>query len=461
MDHIYFFRRSLLLRGLLSCSLLLFFVNSRAQYSAYFTDTLNKTMEEKADDFGIKGVAAAVIFPDGSVWTKATGQYGTKELKADMLYEMGSNTKTMVATMILLLEQENKLSLDDTLYKFIAPIAHVPWGITLKQLLNHSSGLYSYTNHPDFFTEINTNTTKFWEPDSLMKYFLDEPSFTAGASWEYSNTNYILLGKVIEAVEGKSFHAALRDRIFTPLQLDHSYLGAYESYTEEKAGTWLMNGVYFDDPFVALMSSAWAAGAVISPPEDLASWAWQLYRGDVLADSSLDKMRDVIQLSPNNGYGLGVFERTYKGKKYLGHGGTTLQNSAMDYSLTSDFSVVTVCIDQGKYNEPTLIQNAIIDIIEFKLPHVVAGLDNEKERFSALQAYPNPSTHFINIRLNNSEKMLSNTLHVYSANGQLIKTINSLRNDMVLNKSEFGTGIFYVQLSNEKGISGTKMIVFQ
>lgn len=464
MNYIYFFRRSLFLRtrtiGLLTCLLPLSTV-CRAQYNIHFVDTLDKTIEAKADDLDIKGVAAAVLFPDGTIWTKAVGHYGSNELRADMLYEMGSSTKTMVAAIILLLEQENKLSLNDTLYKFMAPIEHVPWGITVKQLLNHSSGLYNYSSHPDFAPEIKNNRTKFWQPDSLLKYFLNPPHFPAGTSWLYNNTNYILLGKVIEAVEGKAFHLVLRDRIFVPQQLNHSYLAAYESYPEEKAGTWLNNGTYSGDPFISFMSAAWAAGGLICPPEDLASWSRQLYSGNVLADSSMDKMIDVIQTAPNEAYGLGMTARIYKGKEYLGHKGSTLQNSFMDYSLTSDFSVVTVCIEQGKDSEPSLIHDAIIDIIEFKLPHVVVGL-NEEKRFSALQVYPNPSDHTIRIQLNEAENSLSNTLRIYSPNGQLVKAIKvTSGNGITLNKSELGTGIFYLQLVNEKGISGTEMIIFQ
>lgn len=419
----------------------------RAQMNLAFQDTLQKALDARATQLNVKGVAAAVVFPDGSAWSGASGNHGSQPLGSDMLFEMGSNTKTYVAAIILQMQEEGKLDIEDTLYRFLNPIDKVPYGITLKQLLNHTSGIYSYTSHPDFATFINNNPSHKFNIDTIYAKYLNAPSFPAGSSWEYSNTNYLLLGQVIEAVDQKDFHLSLRDRMLKPLGLDETFLDEYENYTQERTGTWLTNGTYFTMQFTSFMSGAWAAGAILSTPEDLAQWAFELYGDKVLNAASMNAMRTTVNIAPNQGYGLGMFTRSYRGKAYHGHGGTTLQNSQMEYSMESDFSCVTVVNEQDRATASSIIQNMIIDIVERGLPFVGVEAVSDLPEFVL---YPNPSESEIHVDFK-GQSTQGFTGMVFNTSGQSIRSYETIDQQLTISKTDLGSGLFYLILTDSQG----------
>lgn len=438
--------------------------STQAQMNLQYADTLSKVLKQCQQDENMKGLAGAVVFSDGSVWSAASGKHGFAKLKADHLYDIGSNTKTMVSTIILLLEEEGALALNDTLYKFISPIENVSYGITIEQLLNHRSGVFSITSHPDFSEAILSDEGKFWHPDSVLANFINEPDFAPGASWKYSNTGYILLGKVIEAIENKPFNEVLRDRIFNPMNLNDIYLDQYDDYTKTKTGSWLDANYYYKDDFVSYMSSAWAAGAVVATPEDFAMYAYSLYGGDFLSESSMQKLRTGTQLPNGSIYGLGVFERTYKGKKYLGHGGTTLQNSHMEYSLESNFSLVLMNIDDGFNAQTTRAKYKMLDLLEYieenhveNTPTFISETANHKVE---VNAFPNPSNTqmTLNVTTDGSMEMLHVALR--DVNGRLVHREQAINGTVELQKSQFGAGIFIASTYNGQTLIDSKRIVF-
>ena len=312
--------------------------SSQAQMSQFIGDTLSKVFHYHQNRLNMNGVAVAVCLPDGSIWSEAAGKYGYDMLHTNMLYDIGSNTKTMVASIILMLEEENKLSIDDQLSTYLPPIDNITPGITLKQLLSHRSGLYSYTEHPDFNSQITGSIYKVFTPDEVLDLFVNSPLSPPGTKYRYSNTNYILLGLVIEAIENKPLYKVMRERIFDANNLSNTYLDAYENYTLPKPGVWFSPTQYDSTNYVSFMSSAWAAGGVVATPEDFAQWGHQFYRGDMLSNASMQKMTNgESTLSDGTHYGLGVMKHTINGYEYLFHGGTTLQNSEIHYSVSSDF----------------------------------------------------------------------------------------------------------------------------
>lgn len=417
-------------------------VTAYAQLSANYKNLLDSEFKKRVELLRLKGAAAAVVFPDGSIWSSAEGNYGTNTLTTDLLYEIGSNTKTMVAATILLLEEEGILSLDDTLYKHITPLNNVSYGITIRQLLNHTSGLFNYTNHPNFGPYVNTN----WDKDVPLSYVLDNfinaPTQSPGGTWDYSNTNYYLLGMVIEKVTNKTLAQVFKEKLFIPLTLDESYLAVRDTYTKTHLGTWLSNGQYFADPATAFMTTAWAAGAVISTPEDLALWAYKLYRGDLLEDSSFQKMNETIDIGGSTSYGLGMFKDIYKGRTYLGHGGTTLQNSEMQYSVESDFSVATIVIEQGKAAQANSVQTRLIDVMETEIKKL--GI-SDIEGLNTIAVYPNPSANMVTIA---NKKRQELAVSVYNTNGTLVQQLPTSKEDLILLKKDLGSGIFMVKIVN-------------
>ena len=210
-------------------AIVLVLITNGQTLSENLSDTLTKRLAQLKQQQNVKSISSAVYFPDGSIWESSKGQLGnTGPLTTDHLMEMGSNTKTFVAAILLQMQEEGLLSLEDTIYQYINKLPHVPSGISIRQVLNHTSGIYDYTTHPRFATKINNNPIIVIPPDSLFN-FMDEPLFPVGSSWSYCNTGYVIAGLIIEAVDGKPFHESLRDRLLTPLGLQNTYLDVYES----------------------------------------------------------------------------------------------------------------------------------------------------------------------------------------------------------------------------------------
>lgn len=427
------------------------------QMNIAFADTLEQTILNYQSSFNMKGVAGAVVFPDGSTWSSATGNYGDNELNTNVLFDIGSNTKSMISAIVLLMEEEELLSIEDTLYHFISPVVNVPYGITLKELMNQTSGIANYTEHEDFFDAVFDDTEFFWHPDSVLIHFSNPPLFEAGADWSYSNTNYILLGKVIEAVDDAPLNEVLYNRLFSPNGLNNSFLDAYDTYALPRTGAYF-GADYWETEFVSLKSTAWSAGAVIATPDDFALWCYDLCSGNFLTEESMTKLRTGITFDDGSTYGLGIEERTYNGRPYLLHGGTTMQNSEMDYSIDTDFSVVVMNLDQGFYAETRALQVRFIDILEFVIADYYASVE-ENEIAPAINAFPNPSNNQIQINFSKQLNNVDGVIEVYNSIGELVFK-NLLQEEMQLNKEEIGTGVFLVKVFNENSLVGYERIVF-
>lgn len=435
-----------------------FHLHMFCQLNQLLADTLNKTLQEKYASIQFKGISSAVVFPDGSSWVGSVGKYASADLHDDLLYEIGSNTKSMVAAIILLLEEEGKLSIEDTLYKFISPLKNVSYGITLKQLLNHTSGLYNYTAHPDFYSFVNNNWSTLMNVDSVLDTYVDPPNWYPGQKWEYCNTNYLLLGKVIESIENKDFHIVLREKLFNGIGLDDCHLAFYDSFSKHYLGTWLYNGQYKAQPSTSFMSAIWAAGGVVSTPKDLAKWAYSLYGGSVLSQNSFDKMTETIPHALDNGYGLGMIESIHKGKKYLGHRGTTLQNSYMQYGVDRNFSIVTMSIEQGTNQLAIHVQYALIDVIEFELSRLSLGISKDENRRSEFAVFPIPSNDHIIIQAMST--IDSFNAYVYNSSGKVVYEETEIIDKLILDKARLGVGLFYIKIITDDAQIITKRLIF-
>lgn len=440
--------------------ILCFALSSKAQINVRWADTLNHLLTKSRVDENMKGLAAGVVFSDGSIWSAADGYHGNAALSKDYLYDIGSNTKSMVSTIILQMEEEGKLSIDDTLYKYLSPIQHVSNGITLKQLLSHRSGVYSYTNHPNFSPEINTNDTKFWHPDSILSSFLNPSNFSPGSSFDYSNTNYLLLGQVAEFIDNKPLNQILSDRIFNPIGLDSTFLDQYDSYNLIKTGAWLSSTNYFSDDFISFMSCAWAAGGVVSTPRDFARYAHQLFSGQLFSAASLQKIQTGTSIGGGGVYGLGAIKWYYRGKYYLGHGGTTLQNSEMEYSISSNFSLVLMNIDLGFGTETARTKLKFISLLEYiEDQEASVGLNENSLEGLEVKAFPNPSSDIVKFEVKTKSNNSVLRLELRDITGKMVKASKLENNRVELNKAEIGNGVFIATIfKNEKWVANKKVI---
>ena len=302
----------------------------------------------------IPGAAVAIVSPFGS-WFAASGVSRLEDntpLQPDDRFEIGSITKTFVATTVLQLVEEGKLSLEDTLTTLLPEsiTADIPNSeqITIKQLLQHTSGIPDYVD--ELFTQASTDATVFlqeWEPEELVDLTDGlEPLFEPGESWRYSSTNFVLAGLIIEAVTGNNIAAEIRTRILEPLNLENTFFAKEEEIPGGYiSGYWDFDGNgTLDNISVANISWTWAAGAMVSNTQDLDTFARSLFKGDLLEPQTLEQMLDTIPTTdPVNysSYGLGVGTIESPNRFWYIHRGQTLgYRSNMWYSPADDFTYI-------------------------------------------------------------------------------------------------------------------------
>jgi D-alanyl-D-alanine carboxypeptidase len=311
-----------------------------AELEATLADTL--AAEDRSG-----GTVAAVITPECGLWRGAVGTAGDGEpLTSDHLLRVGSVTKTYVAATILSLAADGSLGLDDTLDTWQPDIPDADI-ITVRQLLDHTSGVFNYTDDEDFFAGVIADPEHVYSPAELVAVATAHPPyFPPGTDWYYSNTNYILLGMIIESVTGEPVAAAIRSRLLEPQSLDHTFLDGDESIEGALAHGFGPDGE--DVTFALHPSAAWAAGAVAATASDLADWAMALYAGDVVSPMLRDDMLDYVDVSkflPGAAYGLGVmaFDASVVGTPLIGHGGAIPGFlSEMYYLPELDSVIVTI-----------------------------------------------------------------------------------------------------------------------
>ena len=225
-------------------------------------------------------------------------------------FRIGSVTKTFVSTVVLQLVGEGKLTLDDTVEHVLPGRLRGGARITVRELLQHTSGLYNYLNDPRVLRPyLNGNVRYVWTPSQLLAIANDhEPDFPPGTRWEYSNTNYLVLGLIVEAVTGKPLASELKRRVF-----DRAGLRATTFATRATIAGRHMHGYYplnkrLTDVSVLSPSSVWAAGAIVSTADDVARFYRALLRGRLLRTDLLREMESTVPMGfPSNAYGLGLW----------------------------------------------------------------------------------------------------------------------------------------------------------
>lgn len=252
---------------------------------------------------------------DQVVYSKATGWIDKTSLvpfksTQETRYRIGSISKMFTTVMILQLVEEYKLSLDTPLSKFFKKIPNAK-SITIADLLNHHSGLYNFTNdssYSSWMTEPRTRT-------QLRELFESQkPSFAPGEKGEYSNTNFVLLGYIIEDVTGKTYEENLAERITSRIHLKNTkYGGKIENLDAQSFA--FTDGKWVIQPQTD-MSIPGGAGALISTTPDLTAFITALFDGKLLNENSLKSMTDM-----KDGFGFGIFKIPFYERSAFGHNG--------------------------------------------------------------------------------------------------------------------------------------------
>jgi len=281
----------------------------------------------------VPGIQAAIVFRDGSTWT---GQSGVGVIStaapvtAETLFSVASITKTFVASLVLRLAERGAIGLDDRLSLYVPSFPNAA-AITLRELLSHTSGIHDLFTSPGMSDDILADTSRIWTPQEVLAR-IGKPYFAPGKGYYYSNTNYVLLGLVVEKATGKSLATLIRQEFLTPLGLSHTFL-----QTEEKTAGVVAHGYNGSAakpvdlsvgqamvPFTSEVTACSSACAIVANAEDLARWASALYGGGVLDAADMASMLDTTAALPYPSLvprGLGAEVISIGGRVAWGHRG--------------------------------------------------------------------------------------------------------------------------------------------
>jgi D-alanyl-D-alanine carboxypeptidase len=285
------------------------------------------------------GLQATVIFPDGSRWNGVSG-FASREKECPVTdkhhFGIGSVTKLYTATLVMLQAEAGTLSLDDPISKwFDLPYAEQ---VTVRMLLNHTSAIPDYTSDAAFLLRYVGLPEKSWRPNELVEVIRNKPlDFVPGSRHEYSNSNYLLLGIVLEEVSGKPYDALLRE-MTDELELRDTFYLKYpdDIYIANAYDKDLLHvgGRNLTGLRLSLHSGAFSAGGIVSTSGDVARFTRALFTGEIVADESLAEMMTFVDAPDDDaperiGYGLGVRQMVIGGESFVGHTGAIPGYSAV------------------------------------------------------------------------------------------------------------------------------------
>lgn len=265
----------------------------------------------------------------------------------DTVFQCGSITKMFTAAAILRLVEEGRLSLDDPLSKFL-PEAPPSWSaIRLRHLLSHTAGLPDFVAH-SIGLDPNADYTIKEALAQVAKRPLD---FPVGEAWSYSNTGYLALGAVLEAVTGKGYADAMRDMVFAPLGMRDTRINdIYRIVPKRAAGYLVQDGELMNGDREGQSFSSFPDGGMITTVRDLAKWEAAIVGNKLLRPASWDLMmtRGRLDSGRRLTYGFAWFVRPALGKRIVDHGGNSLAFNADIYrDVTAGTTVIVLANAEG------------------------------------------------------------------------------------------------------------------
>jgi D-alanyl-D-alanine carboxypeptidase len=328
---------------------------------------------------GIPGVSVTIIFRDGTSWTGTSGlaNVGRKVAVApDTGFAIGSVSKTYTAALILALVDEGRIALDTSARTYI-PDAKLNARITVRQLLNHTSGLDDYFLHPPIDKALQGKRSAVWPVERTLKY-VAKPYFPPGRGWHYSNTNYLYLGLLAERVTGTTLAEALRTRFLEPNGLGETWYQAVDKAPTPVAHAYRFasakvsaRAIDLSDgtgvmPFTSVVTAAGGAGSMAATSADAAHFARLLYTGELLGLERTTEMLAGISATarydPRVPYGLGVQVVAIGGRATVGHSGRLLGARAAVRHLPIERTTIAVLTNQSRA-DPGVIVSRLLSIV--------------------------------------------------------------------------------------------------
>ncbi len=354
-------------------------------------ERLQAALDAGRAELAAPGVVASVLTADGRQWTGTSGVADlatSRSLSVDTPFALASVSKTFLAAEILALVAEGRLTLDDSVAQLLPD---VPVGglsidplITVRQLLDHTSGLRDFLVSRALDLAVRADPTVAWTPAMALAY-VGKPLAAPGVGYHYANTNYVLLGLITERIVGRSLAAEYRARFFEPLMLaSASYQGVeppvatlptayrYSSGALDATPQDVTDGTDVR-PFTAITTAAGAAGSVAASAPDLARWAMALYSGQVVSPADIATMVGdaalTATLKPGSPYGLGVQVTTIDGRVSYGHSGRLVGARSVVRWFPDEGIAISVVTNESRFDPLSIVR----DLFAVVAPESVGG----------------------------------------------------------------------------------------
>ncbi|MFD7322072.1 serine hydrolase domain-containing protein [Streptomyces sp. NPDC059875] len=333
------------------------------------TARLDKAIEDVRTQAGIPGIVAGLWLPGKGCYLRATGVADKVTGRPMTTYgsvRIGSETKTFTVTALLKLVDDRRIRLDDPISRYIdgVPNGHK---ITLRHLAEMRSGLFPYTSDPEFIQALESDPSRSFTPHEVLAYgFKHDNTFAPGQQFEYSNTNLILLGLVVEKVSGQCLEDFIDKRVLRPAGLRETLFpkGAEfpephpRGYTDQTLTGEVADSTDWNP------SWAWAAGAMISDLHDLRRWAKIVATGTLLSpETQAERLKTLPTGFPGTSYGLGIFEAN----GWTGHNGSIPGYETVTVYLPSQKATMVLMMNtdifSGGQEPSTLVARAVTAIV--------------------------------------------------------------------------------------------------
>jgi D-alanyl-D-alanine carboxypeptidase len=434
-----------------------------AQLSTAFTDRLQFVLDSICNHYNIKGASAAVLVPNAGLWKGTHGESGTGQpITTDMLFGINSNTKTYVSTLMLRLQELGYINMNDTIGTWIQNQPNINGQITIKQLLNHTSGLYSFTDTSAFFDSCFSDPARIWQPEQMLQ-FVYAPYFAPGTGWHYSNTNYVLAGLIIKQIMNQPLSASLSAYVFNPAALSNTIFFPQQTSTAPGPDLWStwFSGSYLEDIMTtygyennAMFSMAYSAGAIMATAEDNAQFWHKLISGQIINATSLNEMMQYVDIGISYGrpvgYGLGIFRYQdmpiymYGGHTIYEHGGTNMgfiNENCVD-SVTG--VTITVLTNQDSIDNSILFANVMPALHKVTMQMSATAVESASIKEQDIHVYPNPGSDIIYVRVDNNDKPL--VLDLYDMYGRKVisKTFQGSTEKIIASQLSVGNYIITI-----------------
>jgi D-alanyl-D-alanine carboxypeptidase len=339
-------------------------------------EQLQAALDEGFAQVDGKGVSVAVVIPGAPMWTGVAGvSHSDVPIAPRTVFAAGSLTKTFTALTVLRLTEDGYLSLDDSLHSWLPEYPHVDRDITIRKLLNHTSGLSDFADQEGWIIPLLDQPDRVWGMEEYFLQTIRAPYFEKGTGWSYSTSGYLLLRMIIEQATGSTVAAQYKKYVFDPLGLHDTYVCPDDPLPSEWAHGWLdINGDNVYDDFSTIPNISFCSatgGQIYTTAADLATLGNALMHDrTILQDTTYDEMTDFYFPTGHDepllyGYGLGLlwFNPDFvSGEKVWGHSGNApAYAAAMLYMV--DHGVVVSLMDNTHEGEAVSVAGRIFDVI--------------------------------------------------------------------------------------------------